>query len=169
LMTLRLPKCWVLWAATISTAFAGVGCNPPKTDSQAQDIFTQDTDGIRRRKAAGDELLWTIDMGGCTGHLIAPDYMMTAAHCSPRAGASYRSGASIQSGGRSDITVEQVVESDRQLDYAIMKIRWNGERPANQKFPPRVATQASDLKMGMRDGEGEIIFTVGFPGDTRNS
>jgi V8-like Glu-specific endopeptidase len=140
------------------------GC---RADSQneVKDIFREDENSNRRRQANTDDLLWTIKMNGCTGSLLSPDYMLTANHCGPRAGERYTSGSALKNGGRSDITVEQVVESSQRLDFAILKIRWNGTRPADQRFPPKIATSPSDLSMGRGSNQGDELFAVGFPAD----
>jgi len=147
-------------------------CSNEQQGSEANDIFREDAGdpsrgNARRHPADDQEKLWTISMGGCTGHLIAPEYMMTAAHCSPRPGAKYTSGSAQKRGTTGDITVSQVVENDAGLDYAILKISWTaGKMPEDQKFPPLVATKASDVATGRGADAGDEIFTVGFPGDT---
>lgn len=145
-------------------------CSGEGPDSRTDDIFREDQGdpqrgNARRHPATEDERLWTINMGGCTGHLLAPEYMMTANHCSPRAGARYTSGYALGTGGRSDVTVAQVVEANAQLDYVILKITWTGTYPEAQKFPPLVATKASDVAVGAGATQGDELFTVGFPGD----
>jgi len=141
------------------------GCGAP-TASEQHDIFLEDARNSDRRRAADPELRgWTISMGGCTGHLIAPELMMTASHCRPSAGAVYTSGASSNLGARGDIQVTRVLENSRSLDYAILQIRWRNGFPAGQKFPPLIATSRSSVQVSSAPGQGDHIFTVGFPGD----
>ncbi len=138
---------------------------PSENGSVLHDIFTQDT-GQRRHKATNEEILWTINMGGCTGHLLNTQYMMTANHCSPSAGATYTSGSSLAKGGGKDITVASKTECNSSLDYCILKITWkSGSAPTNQNFPPSIATEQSQVTMSTQADQGDFIFTVGFPGD----
>ncbi len=108
-------------------------------------------------------------MSGCTGHLISPDYMMSANHCSPKAGARYKSGYADAKGLKSDIVVTELIESGAALDFAIMKITWSSGYPKDQKFPPRIATKSSDLSFSRDAGTGDVLFTVGYPQDKFNS
>lgn len=144
------------------------GCGrPSENGSTLHDIFTQDT-GQRRHKATSEEMLWTISMGGCTGHLLNTQYMMTANHCSPSSGATYTSGSSLAKGGGKDITVAAKTECSSSLDYCILKITWkNGSAPADQNFPSKVATAASQVTMSTQPDQGDFAFTVGFPGDQK--
>lgn len=145
-------------------------CQPAANNSSNKDIFRQDqsTDGNERRRPATDkETYWTISMGGCTGHLIAPEIMMTAAHCNPSVNAFYKSGSAIVEKTRADIQVTKVIESNRSLDYAILAIRWTGERPKSQLFPPSIAHNRSSIEIANRSTgkNGDLLFTVGFPTD----
>jgi V8-like Glu-specific endopeptidase len=166
-MTTTISRMLLALACISATA----ACTDGGSGSDTNDIFRQDAgDGngnARRHKATAAEMLWTVSMGGCTGHLLSPDYMMTAAHCTPAANARYRSGSAIAKGQTStDITVQQVVELDPTLDYAIMKISWAaGAMPKDQRFPPLVATDPSDVVTGTGPSDGDALFTVGFPGD----
>jgi V8-like Glu-specific endopeptidase len=167
----RLPPAAKAGLVALGLAIAG-GCGTGVTgDSRAKDIFTDDASndpngGERRHKATSDERLWTISMNGCTGHLIAPDYMMSANHCQPQAGAQYTSGAAMVKGQQNDVTVLEVEEADGTYDYSIMHIKWrSGQKPPEQRFPSLIATKAGDLKPSRAHGAGDEIFTVGFPGD----
>jgi len=160
---------WIVVSLFVATAAIG-GCGVGTSASDTRDIFTEDqgdarTGNQRRRPADAALRAWTINMNGCTGHLISPEYMMTAAHCRPSAGATYTSGA----GQRGDISVESVAEMNGQLDYAILKIRWRSSKPVAQQFPPSVATRQSDVAVSSARGQGDEIFTVGFPGDKMQS
>ena len=141
------------------------------------DIFRDDeVAGSQRRRVATDaERLWTVNMRTCTGHLIAPDYMMTAGHCGAQVGATYTSGSALIRGAGPDITVAAISDSkvppanaplDGVLDYAILKITWaGGKAPTDQKYPPLVPTKAEDVAMSTAAGQGDDVFTVGFPSD----
>jgi V8-like Glu-specific endopeptidase len=162
----RLPPLARAGIVAAGLAIAG-GCGTGVTaDSRAKDLFTEDQSSTRRHKATADEAMWAIDMNGCTGHLVSPDYMMSANHCQPRAGVRYTSGAAMAQGQQDDITVTSVEEASATLDYAIMRIRWaNGTMPKEQRFPALIATKASDVKMSTAHGGGDDVFTTGFPGD----
>lgn len=145
-------------------------CAQEHEESTANDIFQEDRGDSskgndRRHPATNDEKLWSITMSGCTGHLISPDYMMTANHCKASRGARYKSGYAVGRNQQNDITVTQVVESDATLDYAILKITWANGYPKDQRFPPLIATKSSDLNFGREAGTGDEIFTVGYPQD----
>ena len=155
-----------LWAVFILAA----GCGRPAGSSSVEDIYTEDQGDVdagssRRHPATVDEIVWTISMSGCTGHLIGPQHMMTANHCSPRVGDRYRSGAALQGGGGYDIKVTRVTEKHENLDYAILEIEWTGGYPKKQRFPARVPVQASEVTASFDAGKGDEIFTIGFPAD----
>jgi V8-like Glu-specific endopeptidase len=165
-MLLRFPA---LLAGVLVSASVWTACAPDQS-SETDDIFVEDRGdsargNSRRHPADNEQKLWTITMSGCTGHLISPDYMMSAAHCSPKPGARYKSGYAIGRGQSSDITVTQVVETGADLDYAIMKISWANGYPKDQKFPPSIATKESDVTFGTAESAGDELFTVGFPQD----
>lgn len=158
----------VLKLLVMTLAFAGCG-QPSENGSTLHDIFTQDT-GQRRHKATNEEMLWTISMNGCTGHLLNTQYMMTANHCSPTVGATYTSGSSLAKGAGKDITVASKTECNSSLDFCILKITWkNGTAPADQNFPPKIATAASQVVVSTQADQGDFIFTVGFPGDQKGA
>lgn len=165
----RFTRMPLMLAAALAAAAMWTSCAPDQ-NSQTEDIFVEDRGDAsrgnsRRRPADNIEKLWTITMSGCTGHLISPDYMMTAAHCSPRPGARYKSGYALGRGMSNDITVTEVVEQGSDLDYAILKITWSGGYPKDQKFPPSIATKESDVNFGTTESGGDELFTVGFPQD----
>ncbi len=152
--------------AVVVVSFGQIGCDRLDTNSTGKDIFSDDEDGQRRHKATADERLWTVYLGGCSGSLIAPDLVLTANHCSPQVGSTYTSGSAMNNGAKGDLTAAQIVENSSFLDYAIVRVKWqSGAAPKDQLLPPRIATQASDVKMSNSAGEGDEIFTVGFPGD----
>ena len=109
-MTFLTPRA----AMTIALCTLAACASKSHQRSSTNDIFREDdgdesTGNARRHPATANEKLWTINMGGCTGHLIAPDYMMTANHCGPSSGARYTSGYAQTKGQRGDITVTQVM------------------------------------------------------------
>ena len=157
----------ILVAASFVSCARSQGSNTK--DIFKEDIGDQSNGNARRHPATAEEKLWTISMSGCTGHLISPDYMMSANHCSPRAGARYKSGYSDAKGLKSDIVVAELVESGSALDFAIMKITWTNGYPKDQKFPPLIATKSSDLNFSRDTGSGDELFTVGYPQDKFNS
>ena len=163
-----------LTASSLMLAAASFVSCAKTQDSETKDIFKEDigdqsTGNARRHPATAEEKLWTINMSGCTGHLISPDYLMSANHCSPRAGARYKSGYSDAKGLKSDIAVTELVESSAALDFAIMKITWTNGYPKDQKFPPLIATKSSDVNFSRDTGSGDELFTVGYPQDKFNS
>lgn len=147
------------------------GCGPEtQHGSSVKDIYPEDeaTQSVLdpRHRASLSEALWTIEMPGCSGHLLTTNYMMTAAHCKPVVGAKYRSGASLANNKIRDITVEEIAEVNESLDYAILKIKWfNDIKPAEQRMPAYIATTPLDVATSMNENQGDEVFTVGFPGD----
>jgi len=161
---------------TIVTTFALIllvaSCLPPGA-SNTKDIFAADEgegDGNERRhKARATEIVWTIAMSRCTGHLISPEYMMTANHCNVRVGEKFTSGYAQSQDKRNDIKIVQVTEKSSTMDYAILKISWANGYPKQQKFPPLLAISADDIKVSKEIGEGDELFTVGYPIDKRRT
>ena len=140
------------------------------SDSKTQDIFREDQNLERRHPATSDEILWTIDMKSCTGHLLAPDIMMTAAHCNPNVGDSYTSGSAMLRRISNDIRVTQILEYNPSMDFAILNINWtSGKAPSDQKFPPLVAVSPKDVSFKQIQTSGDELFTVGFPADQRRA
>ncbi len=152
--------------AVVVVSFGQTGCDRLDTTSTGKDIFSDDEDGQRRHRATAAERVWTVSLGGCSGSLIAPDLVLTASHCGPQVGSTYTSGSAMNKGAKGDLTATQIVENSSFLDYAIVRVKWQGgAAPKDQKLPPRIATQASDVKTSNASGQGDEIFTVGFPGD----
>lgn len=148
------------------------GCGNQSTDglltgSRLGDIYLEDEkDPSRRHKATDEERLWTVSLGGCSASLLSSDYLITAHHCGIKVNKKATSGYCLNNGCRNDITITESLDKDRGLDFHIFKIRWkNGKMPEGQKFPPSILTDDNDLKTGKKIGEGDEIFTVGFPAD----
>lgn len=132
--------------------------NPQKVD-----IFRNDAE--TRKAATTEALRWTVEMGGCTGSMLTPEYMLTANHCSPSVGSSYTSGGCKILGCRSDIRVAARQECSSAFDYCVLRVEWpNAEAKRMQRFPPSVQTLPEQLVFG-RDGKATKLFTVGFPVD----
>lgn len=139
------------------------GCGGAETKSQLNDIYTNDAE--TRRDATTEESSWTISLGGCSGSAISAKYILTANHCRPAAGASYKSGAAIAAGKPADIKAVRVAERNSNLDYSIVEIRWvSGSPTPGQKYSPKISTSADDLAMGT-DAVATKLETVGFPID----
>jgi hypothetical protein len=145
------------------TTLTMVGCGGTETKSQLGDIYTNDAE--TRRDATAEESAWTISLGGCSGSAISAKYILTANHCSPAAGASYKSGPAVAERKPADIRVVRVAERSSSLDYAIVEIRWvSGSPTPGQKYSPKISISADDLVMGL-DNVATKIETVGFPID----
>ncbi len=123
------------------TTLTMVSCGGTDSQSQLGDIYTNDAE--TRRDATAEETAWTISLGGCSGSAISAKYILTANHCSPAAGASYKSGPAVAGGKPSDIKAVRVAERNSSLDYAIVEIRWvSGSPTAGQKYSPKISTVA---------------------------
>jgi hypothetical protein len=139
------------------------GCGETETQSQLGDIYTNDRE--TRRDATAEETAWTISLGGCSGSAINAKYILTANHCSPAAGNSYKSGPAVAGRKPADIRVVRVAERSSSLDYSIVEIRWlSGSPTPGQKYSPKISTSADDLVMGT-DSVATKLETVGFPID----
>lgn len=127
------------------------------------DIFQNDRE--TRHPATKDEIAWTVNVSGCSGSLVTPAMLLTANHCSPRAGAAYTSGGCLVLGCSRDLKATRVVECDEGLDYCLVEVKAaRTDAMALQRFTPQVLTDPSQLQLG-RDSEATALFTVGFPGD----
>lgn len=155
-MPLTLASC----GETTTDAFKGSGLG---------DIYKADNNPERRHKATPEELLWTVNVKGCSGAMLTPTYVLTASHCNPKVGDTYRSGSSIAKGQEEhDIEVIEMTERVPKFDYAVLKVKWlnaEGKMPADQKLPKSILTKQSDAKFSGKIGEGDEVFTVGFPAD----
>ncbi len=122
-------------------------------------------DALMRTVATGEELRWTVSLGGCSGSMLSPKYLLTANHCSPRVGSRYTSGACLEMGCRQDLEVVRVVERNATFDSAIVEVVWSrSDTRWRQRYTPRVQRTDSELEFG-RDAAATELFTVGFPTD----
>jgi len=152
-----------LFIALVSATLIITGCGGSETTSQLGDIYTNDAE--TRRDATAEESAWTISLGGCSGSAINAKYILTANHCSPSAGSSYKSGPAVAGRKPADIRAVRVAERNSSLDYAIVEIRWiSGTPTEGQKYTPKISISADDLVMG-RDDVATKLETVGFPID----
>jgi V8-like Glu-specific endopeptidase len=161
------------WLAFLSLSAASLlpACSSESPNSRTTDIFVEDQGGgangnARRHAATEAERHYTINMNGCSGSLLAPELLITAAHCPIVVGFTYTSGSAINRGKKDDIQITEVAERNETLDYQILRIKWrNGSFPTTQFFPKLIATSSADVVRGQGDGQGDEIFTVGFPAD----
>ncbi len=167
------PKLLALFLAILMGP-SHLACKPMLPPTSLSNIFSIDnsTDprgNQRRHIALRKDAIWTVEIksAGCSGILLSARYMMTAAHCKSEAGEIYRSGLAAVANGPSDIQVTRVVEQNAALDYAILEIKWILPMPSDQQFPPAVATNRQSLNLSSQVGEGDVIFTVGFPDDKK--
>ena len=152
----------------LSVTLFVVGCvESPQPRAKTSDVFKEDENSQRRRNATPDELLWTVKLNGCTAHLIAPEFLMTASHClrvaSP--GTAATSGAALRSGSAPDLTLGDAAENDPTLDYAIIRVAWIGAVPKALRFPGSIAIRPTDVWLSTQPGQGDEVFSVGFPVD----
>jgi hypothetical protein len=145
------------------TTLTSIGCGETETQSQLGDIYTNDSE--TRRDATAEETAWTISLGGCSGSAISAKYILTANHCSPAAGKTYKSGPAVAARQAADIRVVRVAERNSSLDYSIVEIDWiSGSPTPGQKYTPKISTSVDDLVMGT-DDVATKLETVGFPID----
>jgi hypothetical protein len=145
------------------TAITITGCGGTETQSQLGDIYTNDSE--TRRDATAGETAWTISLGGCSGSAINKKYILTANHCTPEAGDSYKSGPAVAGKKDADIIAVEVAEASASLDYAIVEVRWvSGSPTPGQKYTPKISTAEDDLVLGT-DDVATKLETVGFPVD----
>lgn len=128
------------------------------------DIFTNDSS--TRRIPNKEELKWTVKHSkGCTASMLSKKYLITANHCTPKAGDAYTSGACLAVKCTNDITAVRVVENYPDLDVSIVEIKWlRNDTMRAQRYSPQIQTKASEVTTG-KGTTGSKIFTVGFPGD----
>jgi V8-like Glu-specific endopeptidase len=144
-------------------------CRPVNIGS-LQDIYMADRSvelngNDRRHAASAKEMLWTVQLEGCSGILLNSEYVLTAWHCAVGAGDQFRTGWSISTNGGFDLDVSSVVESSETLDYAIAQVKWSTPVPINLTYPPRIATLSDELYASTDEQQGDDLYTVGFPDD----
>ncbi len=149
--------------------FGSMSCRPLK-NSVLHDIYLDDkssqaSGNARRHAASAEEILWTVHVAGCSGILLNPRYVLTADHCDTKVGDRLRTGWSILTRGTQDLEVTAVTESSMHLDYRILEVKWLTPVPKTIPYPPRIATEASDVFASTDADQGDEIFTVGFPDD----
>jgi V8-like Glu-specific endopeptidase len=145
---------------------AGLSCKPLSTASSLKNIYSDDdTDSSRRHEATAREVNWTVKASGCSGILLSPTLVLSANHCNLKAGSQMRSGWSVYTRGPIDLVVQEVLEANADLDYAIARVRFTSPMPSAQTFPPYIATRAEELYASSTRSEGDRLFTVGFPDD----
>ena len=143
-----------------------VGVKNPAYNSDLGNIFLEDESPSRRRKASDEELLKVVKLRGCTGHLIHPDYLMSAAHCRLRVGDRFSSGSAIvNQAAPKDITIAEIVENNNALDFVIAKIEWSNGFPDDQKYTTLIATLPSDASVSKSPNKGDEVITVGYAAD----
>ena len=127
------------------------------------DIFNNDAQ--TRQEATGNDLRWTVNMGGCTGSMLSPRYILSAHHCTMSKGATYTSGGCLYLGCKGDLKVISVTEKYAGFDGDIAEVAWSRvDSRWAQRYAPRVQTTAAEITLG-RDGSATKLFTVGFPAD----
>ena len=147
-----------------------LGHQTKQHNSDIKDIFIEDQSESRRRKATNSELMKVVKLKGCTGHLLHPDYMMTAAHCKIKVGDRYSSGWTIANQSTpNDITIAEITENNTSLDYVIAKISWANGFPEDQKFTTMIATSPNDVSYSALSDQGDEIITIGYAADKASS
>lgn len=150
----------------ISAALSVMTCKRMTSQSALKNIYSADErDESRRREATAKDVTWTVRAPGCSGTLLSPTLVLTANHCKLKSGSRLKSGWSVFTGEPVDLVVEKVLEANPILDYAVAEVKFVNSMPANQTFPPYIATKPSDLYSSQIVNEGERVFTVGFPDD----
>ncbi|RYZ58067.1 MAG: serine protease [Proteobacteria bacterium] len=154
----------IAWLFAICTALAS--CRPLQQGSYLKDIYSADvSDSSRRHEATAVEINWTTRSSGCSGLLLSPTLVITAHHCALKAGSKMQSGWAVLTSSPVDLVVDEVIEDNAILDYAIASVRWTSPMSSAQTFPPYLATSAESVFASQVKNQGEHIFTVGFPDD----
>jgi hypothetical protein len=134
---------------------------------QPFNIFYNDKE--TRTAATQTQILWTVNLRGCTGFMLTPKYLMTAAHCAVlMKKRKFFSGACLADYDctETDLNLVKILESNAELDYLIAEVSWsNTNTRMRQLFTPKVLTKKEDaLVDGSKDA---AVFTVGFPADKK--
>lgn len=155
----RIAWLFAIWTAATS-------CRPLQQGSYLKDIYSADeSDTSRRHEATALEINWTTRSSGCSGLLLSPTLVITAHHCALKAGSKMQSGWSVLTSSGADLLVDEVLEDNAILDYAIASVRWTSPMSSAQTFPPFIATRAESVFASQVKNQGEHIFSVGFPDD----
>ena len=127
------------------------------------DIFRNDRE--TRRVPDGVDIRWTVRLGGCTGSMLSPRYMLSAAHCGVAVGDRTTSGGCLALGCTRDLTVTRIVEHSEIFDSVIAEVSWSRiDSRWKQRYTPRVQITENQIELG-RDDQATRLFTVGFPTD----
>jgi hypothetical protein len=124
-------------------------------------------DRTTRTAANAEQTAWTAHLTPlrCTGSLLNEKYLLTANHCNPKSGDLYTSGACLELGCREDLEAVDIAETDIDLDYTIVEIKWKrSDSRSKQRYAAKVLTDPAQLILG-KDGQATQLFTVGFPQD----
>ena len=159
----------VMWKYLL-VAFMLVSCKlaglNTAVDSDLDNIYLEDGSASRRRKASDEELLKIVKLQGCTGHLMHPEYLMTAAHCKIKKSDKYSSGSAIVNRSTpKDITIEEIVENNTSLDFTIAKISWANGFPKDQKFTTLISTSQKDVSFSKTPEKGDEVIAIGYAVD----
>jgi V8-like Glu-specific endopeptidase len=149
--------------------FCNAACRPLE-NSVLHDIYWEDkssqvSGNSRRHAASAEEIIWAVQVAGCSGILLNSRYVLTADHCETGIGDRLRTGWSILTRGSHDLEVMNITESSAALDYRILEVKWLTPVPKTIPYPPRIATQPDDVFASMEADQGDELFTVGFPDD----
>lgn len=162
-----LKLCFLTFLLTLAWA-----CDSKQSQSSLADIYLEDAstlpEGNTRRHLASDlEAVWTVELEGCSGVLLGPSHVLTAAHCPLAAGDLLRSGLAARQDESPDLQVSRILERSNELDYALALVTWRRPASAAQRYPKLLALTPGDVYASADKDLGDSLFTVGFPLDKR--